>query len=122
MQRKPSRGGRQGRVEVASRYDCVVQEDWEGLIERWERDKRKREEKNAARRGRRPDRNEEEASQKELAKQRKVVMGLIEAGQLGKAMGRVNSNGLGDINNPAIKSQLAEKFPARQRPIPNSVS
>ena len=120
LKRKPSRGGRQGRVEVASRYDCVVQEDWAGLIERWERDKHKRDEKYSARRGRKSDRNDE-AEQRELAKQRKIVLGLIEAGQLGKAMGRVNSNGLGDINNPAIRSQLAEKFPARQRPIPNSV-
>ena len=47
LQRKPTRGGKQGRVEVASRYQCVVEGDWRGLVERWERDKTKRDEKSA---------------------------------------------------------------------------
>ena len=121
LQRKPSRGGRQGRVEVASRYECVVQGDWAGLVERWERDKLKREQKYSAREGRRPNRDAAETEQKDLAKQRRIVLGLIESGQLGKAMGRVNSHGLGDINNPVIRDQLTEKFPPRQRPLPDSV-
>ena len=41
--RKPvSRGGKQGRAEVASRFVCIQQGDWAGLVERWERDKNKR--------------------------------------------------------------------------------
>ena len=110
-----------GRVEVASRYECVVQGDWAGLVERWERDKLKREQKYSAREGRRPNRDTAETEQKDLAKQRRIVLGLIESGQLGKAMGRVNSHGLGDINNPVIRDQLTEKFPPRQRPLPDSV-
>ena len=98
-----------------------MEEDWAGLIDRWERDKLEREEKFAARRSR-PDKNSEEYEQKELAKQRRVVIGLIEAGQLGKAMGRVTSFGLGDIREQAVKDQLAEKFPPRQRPLPETVS
>ena len=121
LQRKPSRGGRQGRVEVASRYNCVLEEDWAGLIDRWERDKLKRDEKFAARRSR-PNKQSEEYEQKELAKQRRVVIGLIEAGQLGKAMGRVTSHGLGDIREQDVKDQLSEKFPPRQRPLPDTVS
>ena len=93
LQRKPSRGGRQGRVEVANRYDCVIQGDWSGLVDRWERDKKKRDEKLAAKRGSRPDRENVETEQRELGIQRKVVIGLIQAGQLGKAMSRVNSHG-----------------------------
>ena len=89
LQRKPSRGGRQGRVEVASRYDCVVQGDWGGLVARWERDKIKREDKNAARKVRRSDRQDSAAEQRDLARQRKVVIGLIEGGHLGKAMNGV---------------------------------
>ena len=92
-----------------------------GLIDRWERDKLKRDEKFAARRSR-PIKQSEEYEQKKLAKQRRVVIGLIEAGQLGKAMGRVTSHGLGDIREQAVKDQLSEKFPPRQRPLPDTVS
>ena len=119
LQRKPSRGGRQGRVEVANRYKCVLEADWAGLIERWERDVNKRAQKVEARNQAKGDQEVKEA--KELARQRKIVLSLIESGQLGKAMGRVNSNGLGDIKDPATKAQLTEKFPARKRPLPNSV-
>ena len=117
LQRKPSRGGRQGRVELASRYNCVVEEDWTGLVERWQRDKSKREEKSASRRDRQ-DRESEEYEQRELAKQRRNIVGLIEAG---KAMVRVTSFGLGDIRDQAVKDQLSEKFLPRQRNLPDSV-
>ena len=91
-----------------------------GLVERWQRDKSKREEKSASRRDRQ-DRESEEYVQREVAKQRRNVVGLIEAGQLGKAMGRVTSFGLGDIRDQAVKDQLSEKFPPRQRNLPDSV-
>ena len=120
LQRKPSRGGRQGRVEVANRYECVIQGDWSGLVDRWERDRKKRDDKLAAKRRSRSDR-ENEDEQRELGIQRKVVIGLIEAGQLGKAMNRVNSHGLGDPSDPIIKSQLTDKFSPRQRPLPETV-
>ena len=42
LQRKPTRGGKKGRVEVASRYKCVQEGDWAGLVEKFERDKVKR--------------------------------------------------------------------------------
>ena len=70
----------------------------------------------------RPGRDSDEFEQKELAKQRRIVIGLIEAGQLGKAMGRVTSFGLGDIRDQAVKDQLTQKFPPRQRPLPETVS
>ena len=83
------------------------------------KDKQKRKEK-ADRRGSSSKRSDVH-EQKEIAKQRRTVISLIEAGQLGKAMGRVTSFGLGDIRDQAVKNQLAEKFPARQRPLPDSV-
>ena len=121
LQRKPSRGGRQGRVELASRYNCVIEGDWAGVVERWQRDKQKREEKFASKRDRQG-KNSEEYEQKELAKQRRSVVGLIEAGQLGKAMGRVTSFGLGDLRKQEVKDQLMEKFPPRQRTLPDTVA
>ena len=100
----------------------MVQGDWSGLIERWERDKVKRSEKITAVQARRPNIEDSEADQKEMSRQRKLVIGLIEAGQLGKAMSRVNSHGLGNIRDPTIKAQLTEKFPPRQRILPKSVT
>ena len=82
------------------------------MVERWQRDKQKREEKFAARRDRQ-DKNSEEYEQKKLAKQRRTVVGLIEAGQLSKAMGRVTSFGLGNIREQAVKNQLLEKFSSK---------
>ena len=120
LQRKPSRGGRQGRVEIASRYNCVLEEDWDGLVERWLKDKQKRGEKAAGRSM--SSKRSEDHEQKEIAKQRRTVISLIEAGQLGKAMGRVTSFGLGDIRDQTVKNQLVEKFPPRQRPLPDTVS
>ena len=37
--RRPTRGGRFGRNEVASRFNAVTREDWGALVEMWERDK-----------------------------------------------------------------------------------
>jgi hypothetical protein len=41
LQRKPSRGGRKGRAEVAYRYKCVTEGDWGELVKIWERDRLK---------------------------------------------------------------------------------
>ena len=121
LQRKPTRGGKQGRVEVASRYKCVLEGDWAGLVERWERDKLKRAEQLSKKREQRRQMEMEEKEQKELDRLRRSVIGLIEAGQLGKAMNRVTSHGLGDISDPNIRTQLTEKFPPRHHQLPPSV-
>ena len=42
LQRKPSRGGPAGRKEVAYRYECALNEDWESLVNLWERDRNSR--------------------------------------------------------------------------------
>ena len=63
----------------------------------------------------------EEKEQKELDSLRRSVIGLIESGQLGRAMNRVTSHGLGDISDPEIRTQLTEKFPPRSRQLPLSV-
>ena len=38
--RKPSRGGRAGRREVAKRFECVIHGDWENLVALWTKDSR----------------------------------------------------------------------------------
>ena len=116
--RKPARGGRAGRNEVASRFKCVTDGDWSRLINYWEKDLSKLEEKQVIKKN--SPLSKDEAN--DYMKLSRVVIRLIEASQLSKAMGRVNSFGLGDIANPNVKAQLTEKFPPRKRPLPHSVS
>ena len=74
----------------------------------------------AKKRQEKEDEEREKKEQRELAKQRRDVMGLIEAGQLGRAMGRTTSHGLGDISDPDIRQHLTDKFPPRSQPLPPS--
>ena len=57
----------------------------------------------------------------ERKKKKEKVLGLIESGQLGKAMGRVTSYGLGDTSDPIIRQQLRAKFPPRSHQLPDAV-
>ena len=87
------------------------------MVHLWEKDLIKLEDRNKLKKSRPAAQDES----KDIVKLSRVVIGLIESGQLGKAMGRVNSFGLGNIDNPVVKVQLSEKFPARKRPLPQSV-
>ena len=40
--RKPVRGGRAGRREVAKRFECVNHGDWGNIVDMWSRDQRVR--------------------------------------------------------------------------------
>ena len=48
--RKPSRGGKVGRAQVAHRFNCITNDDWGGLVEAWESDVKKLQEKRRERR------------------------------------------------------------------------
>ena len=104
LQRKPTRGGKVGRAQVAHRYNCLIDQDWGALVELWERDTRKRSDS----RGERRLVDEEEA----LTKLRREVMGLISAGQVGRGMRLITSHGLADPQNPesVIKVKPIDKF------------
>jgi hypothetical protein len=71
-------------------------------VDRFERDKIKRAEQLEKMRMEREGEEREKKEQRELSRLRKEVIGLIETGQLGKAMGRVTSFGLGDVSDPLI--------------------
>ena len=119
LQRKPTRGSKIGRAQVAHRYHCYSQGDWGSLVILWERDR------NGLLRKKRTNRRQQDKDEQqevvELARQRQVVLGLISSGQVGKAMQRVNLYGLGDINDPNILEQLRVKFPTRLDQLPTSV-
>ena len=116
--RRPSRGGRVGRKEVAKRFSCLTRGDWGSLVELWERDKVRLGEDRA----RRDRRGQREVSEEEaLRRKRKEVLALISAGQISRAMQRVTSHGLAKMSDPAVQAQVAAKYPPRRRPLPDRV-
>ena len=105
--RKTTRGGGVGRAQVAYRFNCVSQDDWGAVVESWERDVAK----NQEREGRvRKERSDEEV----LEKLRRDANGLIRAGQVSQAMRRITSHGVADIRDPAVMTELKDKFPPRR--------
>ena len=66
----------------------------------------KKQRRDETRQGRRSGRDEEEKLSKE-------VVGLITSGQISKAMNRVSSHGIADMNDPALRSQIERKYPKK---------
>ena len=122
LQRKPARGGRVGRQQVAYRYNCLTTLNWAALVTAWEKDREKeaalREERGRSSRVRLV---REDRERNELVKVRKEVLALLESGQVSRAMGRVTSNGVGDCSDPDIQRQVRDKFPQRVQPLPDKV-
>ena len=115
--RRPTRGGRVGRKEVAKRFNCLTRGDWGSLIELWEKDKNVQTADKERRRRREP-RMEKEDNQE---RRRREVVGLIAAGQISRAMNRVTSHGLASMEDAAVMAQVAAKYPPRGRPLPSRV-
>ena len=115
--RKPARGGRAGRKEVARRFNYLARGDWGTIIEMWEKDKSIQTAEKEKRRRREPrvEREEDEG------KRRREVVAFIAAGQISKAMTRVTSHGLASMEDAAVLAQVAAKYPARGRPLPARV-
>ena len=49
------------------------------------------------------------------------MVALISSGQISRAMSRVTSHGVASMNDPAVLAQVAAKYPARGRPLPDKV-
>ena len=78
--RKPARGGRAGRKEVARRFNYLTRGDWGTIVEIWEKDKTIQTAEKERRRRREP-RVEREDDQD---KRRREAVALIAAGQISK--------------------------------------
>ena len=112
------RGGRAGKQAVQQRFTALAQGSWGRLVELWERDMR-----SARRREERPDRMQTRNQKKEQEEQnlrRKAIM-LISSGQVGKAESRMNSHGIASMSDPLVREQMARKYPARVRELPDEV-
>ena len=79
LQRKsPSRRGKGGRNEIARRYNCAIEKDWNLLVILWEKDCERRQRKQVSREGRDKGLSDE--------KLRKEVLGMMSAGQISRAL------------------------------------
>ena len=114
--RQASRGGKRGQSGpgLAARFDLALQGEWSALVEQWEADLRRLEDRESRRRHTPRPEDEER-------KRREQVLRMISAGQISRAAKRIDSFGLGDLNNDATRASLQSKFPQRSRPLPPSV-
>ena len=119
--RKPHRGGRQGRIDVAYRFQCVQEGNWGGLVNMWERDLERRTVSLETMRKMRETEDPVKKNVREKSRVVREVVSLVGSCQLGKAMRRAISFGLADIEDPKVQEQLKQKFPQRCRPLPASV-
>ena len=70
-------------------------------------------------------RNEKKGDSKEeveLEKKRKNAMLLLSKGLIGKAVRRINSFGIGNMEEPAVLEQMKAKYPDRGHPLPDAVT
>ena len=114
LQRKPTRGGKVGRAQVAHRYNSCIIGDWGEVVKLWERDNEKREEG-------REERRRELTEGEEITRTRREVLGEFAEGRVGKGMSRIRGHGVADSHDPAVKEQLQRKFLPRHQALPDTV-
>ena len=114
--RKPTRGSRAGRGQVAKRFRALQQGDWGSLVEMHQTDLLRLQ----ARRGDGCARRIESEEEK-LARVSREAVSLISRGHVSKAVRRLLSHGVASTDDPAILLQLQAKYPAKGKQLPNSV-
>ena len=111
------RGGKAGRQAVNQRFTALALGNWGRIVELWEGDvkrwRQKREERVVRRRTR--------GQEKEEKSLRRKSFQLISSGQVGKVESRINSNGIASMDDPRVRAQMASKYPARARELPDQV-
>ena len=116
--RCPRRGGKRGRSAVAARFSALSAGDWGYLVEQYMSDLVLEEERGQRRRGRQAEQRMEQDAQEKLYRK---ALSFIQHGQIGRGLARVTSHGVASASDPAVRAQLAEKYPPRFRPLPASV-
>ena len=116
--RQAKRGGQAGRNCVGVRFNSAMEGDWGALITLLqgdlvgEQERRRR----LTARGVHPNRVEEKE------KSRKTALSQLSKGQIGKCASCLVSPGGADITDPTVMAALKEKYPARHRGLPGSVT
>ena len=117
--REPKRGGKKGQIFSAlnARFDCVARGDFGTILALLESDKAAARQ----RRGRaRRDQGEDDITAK--AKLRKTVLSLLKRGQIGRAVRRICSNGIANMDDPQVLAALKAKYTIRGRDLPAAVT
>jgi hypothetical protein len=117
--RTPRRGSRAGKGAVAKRFRAVVQGNWGSLVTMWQEDVARTEERDRRREGRVRTRLQDKVEEEEKLK--REVLWLIGTCEVGKAVSRMNSNGVASMSEPAVLHQMAAKYPAREQELPARV-
>ena len=107
--RQSRRGGKAGKGLVAKRVNCLVKSDWGGLLALLDTDckQAKEEEK----KGRRTQRNEEDKEEVNLEQKRKNAMQLLSNVLISKAVRRIDSFGIGNMEDLKVLEQMKAKYP-----------
>eukprot|EP00873_Tetraselmis_striata_P005712 jgi/Tetstr1/425976/TSEL_016326.t1 len=114
--RAPSRGGRRRLQALAWRFRAFAERRMTELVRSWD-DGRTEAFYAGHARQRRTDADLFAAL---LVGTADTVVALVEDGELSRAAGRLSSNGMGDLSDPAILAQLRDKHPSRSHPIPDA--
>ena len=112
--RRPSRGGRAGRGQVAKRFRCLQRGDWGSLVELWEQDR------TALGTARDLNRREESEEEKD-ARVAKESLSFISDGQIRMAARRLRSDGVADSRDEEVLQLLRGRYPPRSKDFPDRV-
>ena len=113
--REPKRGGKKGQSngKMAYRLNCLGRGDWGSLVSQLQADK-------AAAAGRQTVRKRRERDDPvtSAAKLRKTILSMLARGQVG----RICSNEVASLEDPAVREALQAKYKARMKDLPSSVT
>ena len=109
--RQRRRGGKAGKGLVAKRINCLVKGDWGGLFALLDSDCKQA--KMEDRKGRKKAKERVFREEVEMEKKRKNAMLLLSKGLISKAVNRINSFGIGEMEDPVVLQQMEAKYPER---------
>ena len=113
--RQSKRGGRSGRGLVARRFNALATGQWGQLVQWWEEDRADAERRDEGSQG-----AQARVVQRSQAEVEAALAGVVERlagkGQVGKAMRRLRSYGVADLQS--VLDRLREKYPPRGRELP----
>ena len=104
--------------------NCLVQNDWGGLLLLWEKDSAAARREGGRRREQTGSREERErwSEEKEKARKRKNALSLLSRGLISKAVRTINSFGIGNMEDQETRQQMADKYPEGGAPLPPTVT
>ena len=99
--------------------NCLVRDDWGSLLVLLSKDLEtaEKEDRGPRRQAARREENERMAEEKAKDRKRRNALSLLSRGLISKAVRTINSYGIGDMEDQAVKNQMAAKYPERGIPL-----